>query len=235
MTTKNWSQKIEKRLCDFYRELDAVCKSAGRERSSIEVIFATKYLNPEQFVIFIHILEHFGKQIVLGENKVQDAQKKIGYLNEKKPQLRKTVRYVMVGNLQKNKINRAIEIFDEIHSLDSLELAEAVNRRLETIEKKMTVFWEVNVSGEESKHGVRVDQVDLSLRSLRLLKSLKLEGLMTIAPFYDDPERTRPVFRVLKLLADKHNLKTSMGMSNDWKQAVEEGADIIRIGSRIFS
>lgn len=244
--------KIKNNLLHFHKELKNI---SSRD---IQIIYATKYLNPQQFVSFISICEQIDPSprkyegfrtssltpVMVGENRVQDAEEKINYITKLDPTIfargplanpLAKMNIVMIGNLQKNKINRAIELFDEVHSVDSIELAQAFNTRLEKAGKSMPIFLEVNVSGEKTKHGFSPAELALVIKSLKLLKSLKLKGLMTMAPQVENTEEVRPIFRRLKQLANKHNLMTSMGMSRDWKVAVDEGSDIIRIGSRIFS
>jgi uncharacterized pyridoxal phosphate-containing UPF0001 family protein len=166
---------------------------------------------------------------------------------------------ILIGNLQKNKINRAIKLFDEIHAVDSLEVAEGLNRRLEVkchaelgsaspkqsgeIPKQvrddksiaMPVYLEVNVSGEETKHGFTPEEIEGVMKTMKQCSNVTIKGLMTMAPYYDDPQNSRPIFRTLRKLADKYHLQTSMGMSHDWKVAIEEGADMIRVGQLIFN
>jgi len=137
----------------------------------------------------------------------------------------------MIGTLQKNKINKALSIFDEIHSLDNLATAEAVNYRAV---KVVPIYLQVNVSGEKTKQGIIPDQAGEVIEKIRKMDNLNLKGLMTMAPYSDNPEDVRPHFGRLKQLAQKYDLLTSMGMSNDWKEAISEGSDMIRIGSAIF-
>lgn len=257
-----FSDLIKTNLQSFLTELDDVCRRCGRKREDVQVVYATKYLNPIQFVSFLHITKEFEiGPIMIGENRVQETEEKIEFVKNKYPGLLKSLKMIMIGTLQKNKINKAIQLFDEIHSVDSLELANALNTRLAcrrgrstqsklrfggqacpfsslrlsvTKIKELPVFLEVNVAGEESKHGIKPTMIDETIKSLKELKSLKLKGLMTMAPHFEHPENARPIFRSLRKLADAYHVLTSMGMSNDWKVAVEEGADMIRIGSRIF-
>lgn len=227
---------LKDKLAQFYSQLEMVARNSGRAYSDIQVVFATKYLNPDELVIFLDILASQGVplrgKILIGENRVQDAQAKLALIREKRPDLIGKFKLVMIGNLQKNKINKAIEIFEELHAIDSLELARAVNSRLK---KTMPIFLELKLSEEQTKHGFSADILEKSFPEISRLPMLKINGLMTMAPYYDDPEKTRPIFKNLRKLADKYNILTSMGMSHDWKQALEEGSDLIRIGSIIFA
>ncbi|MBI5452670.1 YggS family pyridoxal phosphate-dependent enzyme [Candidatus Gottesmanbacteria bacterium] len=238
---QNYNSKLKVQLQSFFQEFISVCRRCGRKPQDVQVVYATKYLNKEQFVIFLDIVlgsDLKGAKgltpILIGENRVQEAEEKLEYVRQEAFELLQEFSMIMIGTLQKNKINKAIKIFTEIHSIDSLDLADELNRRLERENRVMPVFLEVNVSKEESKHGFRVGEIGAIIKELKLLKSLKLEGLMTMAPYGGDLEEIRGIYRELKELADGYELQTSMGMSSDWKVAVSEGTDMIRIGSRIF-
>jgi PLP dependent protein len=221
--------KIKQNLIDFYKELDFVCAKCKRNKSEIKVLFATKYLQPENFAKFVKLAVDLKiSPLIVGENRVQAAIKK------KELDISVSYQMVMIGPLQKNKINKAIDIFDEIHSLDSMEIVKALDMRLGQKNKTMKVFLEVNISGEKTKHGFKASQLDEILGECRALKNISVTGLMTMAPYFEEKEMARPVFAELEKLADKYDLQTSMGMSGDWQIAVEEGSDLVRIGSRIF-
>jgi len=163
-----------------------------------------------------------------GENRVQEAEGKIAQLADLKP----AVAWHMVGHLQSNKAKTAVELFDIIHSVDSVRLAEILSRRAE---KTLPVLLEVNVSGEATKGGFSVAGIVAAVNEIRQLPNLKTMGLMTVAPFVADPEEIRPVFRKLRELRDSLGLKhLSMGMTDDFEVAIEEGASMLRIGRAIF-
>lgn len=163
-----------------------------------------------------------------GENRVQEAEGKIGQLSDLKPD----VSWHMVGHLQSNKAKTAVELFDIIHSVDSVRLAEILSRRAG---RPLPVLLEVNVSGEATKGGFSVAGIAAAVNEIRQLPNLKTMGLMTVAPFVADPEEIRPVFRKLRELRDSLGLKhLSMGMTDDFEVAVEEGASMLRIGRAIF-
>ena len=163
-----------------------------------------------------------------GENRVQEAEGKIAQLADLKPD----VTWHMVGHLQSNKAKAAVELFDIIHSVDSVRLAEILSRRAE---KTLPVLLEVNVSGEATKGGFSVAGIAAAVNEIRQLPNLKTMGLMTVAPFVADPEEIRPVFRKLRELRDSLELKhLSMGMTDDFEVAIEEGASMLRIGRAIF-
>lgn len=235
MDNQKYREELKARLLSFNKELNEVCRSFGMEPKEVSVVYATKYLNSNQFVDFVDISKEIGlTPILLGENRVQVAEVKFNHVRINFPQLQILFKPIMIGNLQKNKINKAINLFEEIHSIDSLELAQALNERLDREGKTMSIFLEVNISGEETKHGIGERELENVVKEIRRLSSLKLKGLMTMAPIAVHPEEVRPIFRKLRKLADQNGLLTSMGMSSDWRIAVEEGSDFIRVGSRIF-
>lgn len=144
------------------------------------------------------------------------------------------VRWHMIGHLQSNKARNAVELCKAIHSVDSLKLARKINAAAKEKNKIQKIFIEVNVSGEESKYGISENELAELISEVRKMENLWLLGLMTMAPFVE-AEQTRPYFRKLKQLADKFSLKElSMGMSNDYWVAIEEGATVVRIGTAVF-
>ena len=164
----------------------------------------------------------------IGENRVQEAKRKFPALKSKYP----NIKYHMIGHLQRNKVKEALELFDVIQSVDSLELAEEIDKRAQ---KPVDIFIEVNTSGEESKYGVAPDKAIELGEAIKKLKNLKVNGLMTIGPLTGDKEKIRSCFRQLRELREKAGVDhLSMGMSHDYPLAIEEGSDIIRIGTAIF-
>ena len=163
-----------------------------------------------------------------GENRVQEAEGKIRQLSD----IRQDVTLHMVGHLQSNKAKTAVDLFDIIHSVDSMRLAEILSRR---VQRPLPVLLEVNVAGEATKGGFSVGEVTAAVEEIRQLQNLKVMGLMTIAPLVAEPEEVRPVFRKLRELRDSLRLEhLSMGMTDDFEVAVEEGATMLRIGRAIF-
>jgi len=178
---------------------------------------------------------------IVGENYVQEAEKMYEVLGERA----KKIKWHMIGPLQKNKINKALKIFDCIQTIDSVELAEAVNKKAEVMKKEVSVFIEINIGSEITKSGIKPEYGVVEKLALHISKLcyLKLEGLMTVGPRVGDPEEIRPYFRAVKEIFDKLrntgianiDLKyLSMGMSSSYKIAIEEGANIIRLGTIIF-
>ncbi len=196
---------------------------AGRDPASIRLVAISKTYGPEAVLAAWH-----AGQRDFGENRVQEAEEKIPAVAA--AGARPT--WHLVGHLQTNKVRAALRLFDILHSIDSLHLAEAVQRRSEA---PVPVLIEVNVAGEGSKAGFAPGEVDEALAALRQLSRLEVRGLMTVAPAVTDPEQVRPVFRELAALARRHALpELSMGMSGDFEVAIEEGATLVRIGTAIF-
>ena len=206
---------------------------AGREPSEVRLIAVTKTVDIDLIrkAVDIGLRE-------LGENRVQEAQKKIS--NLKSEISNSKIIWHLIGHLQKNKVKTAVGLFDLIHSVDSLELAEEINSQSAKIGKVQRVLIQVKLSEEETKHGAAENDLFALLRKITALGNVKPEGLMTMPPFFDEPERARPYFRRLSELrkeAEKKGFRLpelSMGMSNDFEVAIEEGATMVRVGTAIF-
>lgn len=169
---------------------------------------------------------------IIGENYVQEAMRK--YKDVFK------VEWHMIGHLQRNKVKDAVRIFDCIQTVDSLRLAEEINNQCQKIGKVMPILIQINIGNEQSKHGIRSEELLNLLEQISNLPNVDVKGLMTIEPYFEDPESARPYFRKMKELFDiarslNNNLDTlSMGMSNSYKVAIEEGSNMIRIGTLLF-
>jgi pyridoxal phosphate enzyme (YggS family) len=174
----------------------------------------------------------------LGENRVQEADEKIPAVG------RNDVRWHLVGHLQANKARRAVNLFDVIHSLDSIDLARRLDRLCsEAGKQSLSLLIQVDLGHEQTKSGIDESELPLLAESVRGLDRLELIGLMTLPPFFDDPEQARPYFRRLRELRDelaREGLfgeragELSMGMTNDFEVAIEEGATMVRVGTAIF-
>lgn len=178
----------------------------------------------------------------VGENRVQEALLQYGALKTENRELT-TVRWHMVGHLQTNKVKDAVRIFDLIHSLDSLRLAREIDRQAAMISKVQEVLIEVKTSSDAAKSGVSPEDTPALLREIAGLPHIKAMGLMTMAPLADDPEQARPYFRALRQLSERINAQRitsealrilSMGMTDDFEVAIEEGATMVRLGRAIF-
>lgn len=218
------------------RIVDAASR-AGRNPDEITLVAVTKTVGLEE------IKEALDAGLGLfGENRVQEAQKKISGLTSEIINTACTgrIEWHLIGHLQKNKAKHAVALFDLIHTVDSRELAEEIDRQAEKIRKVQRVLAQVKLSEEETKHGASEEELPLLLEGIGSLKNLKLEGLMTIPPYFEDPEKARPYFRKLRALRDEaehtgYRLpELSMGMSNDFEAAIQEGATMVRIGTAIF-
>jgi len=167
----------------------------------------------------------------LGENRVQEAEQKITEVG------RTRARWHLVGHLQANKGRRAVQLFDVIHSLDSLELARRLDRLCgEEGRENLPVLVQVDLGHEKTKSGIDEAELPKLIAGLGELSRVQLMGLMTLPPFFDDPEQARPYFQRLRELRDKWvpNGELSMGMTNDFEVAIEEGATMVRVGTAIF-
>lgn len=214
---------IEQSILRITRCIAAAAERGGRSPSDITMIAVTKTVNSQTIQqAFAAGIRHFG------ESRVQEAREKIPSLSHLHPR----PVWHMVGHLQTNKAKVAVELFDMIHSVDSIKVAEAISQHAI---KNISVLIQVNIGSEVSKHGFAPNEVATAVREISRLPKLEIGGLMTIAPYTDDPEEVRPLFRSLRLMRDSLGLKhLSMGMSHDFEVAIEEGATLVRIGRAIF-
>ncbi len=218
-----WSH-LPGNLARIQERIAAAARRAGRDPARITLVAASKTVPPEGVVAAAAA----GLR-VFGENRIQEAQPKMAALASLTA--RAGLRWHFIGHLQTNKA-KAATAFDMIESVDSLHLAEALAQRLTA---PLPILLEVNMTGETSKAGLPPDAVVATVEAIRALPHLRVEGLMTMAPESADPETARPVFRALRELGDRVGLTTlSMGMTNDFEVAVEEGATLVRIGRAIF-
>ena len=199
--------------------------------AGVTLVAAAKTRTPEQ------VLQAVDAGItIIGENYVQEAQAAFAVIG-------KWAKWHMIGHLQRNKVKQAVEIFDTIETVDSLRLASEIDKRCARIGRTMPVFIEINSGRESQKAGVLPEDVGDLLRGLASFERVRVEGLMTMGPRFGDPEEARPYFKETKRLFDEmKSLKLanvemrhlSMGMSNSYWVAIEEGADMIRVGTGIF-
>ncbi len=178
---------------------------------------------------------------ILGENRVQVLREKKEKFDQS--ELGSKIKWHFIGNLQKNKVKYISDYIDLIHSVNKLSLAREINKRAEAADRVIEVLLEINIAGEESKEGYKLDKLYKELPEILKLENIKVTGLMTMAPFTEDTELVRRVFRELRNIKDDLSRdyfhgelkELSMGMSGDYKIALQEGATLIRIGSKIFS
>lgn len=217
------------RAATIFRKMSHAAMRAGRNPESIKLIAVTKTVDIET------IKEAIDAGLrVFGENRVQEALRKVR--SEELGVRAEKIEWHLIGHLQKNKAKYAVQLFDLIHTVDSIELAEQLNKQAEKIGKVQRILVQVKLSEEETKHGVPEEELMPLLKKISGLKNLKLEGLMTIPPYFENSEEARPYFRKLREIRDAINLsfELSMGMSNDFEVAIEEGATMVRIGTAIF-
>jgi len=227
MRTSSIAENLER----VRERIARACERAGRRPDEITVIAVSKTFPPD-VIRAAHDtgLRHFG------ENRVQEFE-------AKHKQVKGFVDSIwhFIGHLQSNKVNRAVHLFDRIDSVDSTHLAEKLDSAAVAADKRMPVLIEVRLSRESAKSGVAVDELPALVSAIKRLRCLELRGLMTIPPYFDDPEDARPYFRKLRELRDglRQGLALplpvlSMGMSHDFEVAIEEGATEIRIGTALF-
>ncbi len=226
---ENYANEMAKRVLRVEERIAAACTSARRDRSSVQLLAVSKGHGPERIQAAVDAGLH-----VFGENKVQEARAKI-------PLAPHNSQWHLIGHLQTNKIKFAVQLFDTVHSVDSLKLLRALNQGAEAAGVNLSVLLEVNVSGEASKYGLTPDAVPEVLEAAAQCFALDVVGLMTIPPFTEDPEGARPHFVRLRTLRDEWRESTgfpleelSMGMSHDLEVAIEEGATWVRVGTDLF-
>jgi hypothetical protein len=216
-------------LDSIQKRIAAACGRGGRTPGEVTLLAVTKSQPPE----VVSAAEKLGL-VLFGENKVQEAKSKI-------PLCPGNLRWHMIGHLQSNKCRDAVELFKMIQSVDSLSLAQEINKRAEQAARTLPVLLEVNVAGEASKFGYRPEQLLAELKELNALPRIEIHGLMTVPPWSPEAEKARPHFRRLReikvqceqiLGAPLPHL--SMGMSGDFEIAIEEGATMVRIGTELF-
>jgi len=216
-------------LSNIRQRIAAAAARAGRSPDAVTLLAVTKSQPPEA----VQEAARLGLAL-FGENKIQEAKAKI-------PLCPGRLRWHMIGHLQSNKCRDAVELFEMIQSVDSLHLAEEINKRAEQAAKTLPILLEVNIVGEASKFGYQPEHLLADLERLNALGRLEIHGLMTIPPWSPLPETVRPVFRKLRELKGQCERKLgaplphlSMGMSGDFEVAIEEGATLVRIGTALF-
>jgi len=222
---------IADNLSNIKNRISHVCNKVGRDASAIDIIAVSKTVTE------VRIKEAIEAGISnIGENRVQDAWQKYQILGS-------SAIWHMIGRLQTNKVKRALQFFDFIHSVESKHLAEEISRRADQLGKDINILIEVNTSGEDTKIGVDPEKTVGFLKQIAHLPRLNILGLMTIGAFLPDPEQVRPCFITLRELRDRiisegfdeiHMKYLSMGMTDDFEVAIEEGSNMVRIGRAIF-
>ena len=222
---------IKENLEKIKQQIRAKSKLVGRDPQEITLVAVAKTVEVDR------IEEAIASGVtIVGESRVQEA-------NEKYRKVGNKVIWHLVGHLQRNKAKDAVKIFDLIHSVDSVKLANEIDKQARNGGKIQKILIEVNVSGEESKYGLSPEELIPFLKEISELANVRVKGLMTMAPLYENPDYSRPHFRKLRELMEKVKAQNiinvemkylSMGMTNDFEVAIEEGSNMVRIGRAIF-
>jgi pyridoxal phosphate enzyme (YggS family) len=222
---------IKEQIAIIRQRIASAAQTSGRPASAVRLMAVTKTVDDQR------IMQAIAAGVdMIGENYVQEARRKIEMMG-------KSTEWHLIGHLQTNKAKYAVRLFDMIHSLDRLALAHELDKRSQMAGIVMKVLIEVNISGEDTKRGVPHRDALSLIRDVSALENLSVRGLMTMPPWFDDPEAARPFFVALRELRDRvaaeklprlEMQELSMGMSQDYQVAVEEGATIVRIGRSIF-
>ena len=220
------SETLAQRFAAVNKQIETAARNAGRDSSEIKLIAVSK----------THPAEILSEAIsagarVFGENKVQEAEAKIEKLG------RDSAEWHLIGHLQSNKARLAVRLFDVIHTLDSIKLAERLERLCEEENREtLAVLIQVDLAKESTKNGIEEKDLSKLVEFLQSCKRLKFDGLMIIPPYFEDAEKTRPFFKKLRQIRDEilPDGELSMGMSHDFTVAIEEGATLVRVGTAIF-
>jgi len=221
--------EIKERLEKVRNEIDKHCRKCGREPSEMKLIAVSKTFPNED------IIEAFQNgQRAFGENRAQEIRDKMDDLDDY------AIEWHFIGPLQKNKVKYVAGKTKMIHSVEALKIAEEINKRTSRLDRQQNILLEVNCSGEENKHGISPEKTAKLINEIEPLKHVNVCGLMTMAPLTENEDVIRKTFSTLRKLRDrlrkeyKGLTELSMGMTNDYKIAIEEGATLLRIGSAIF-
>ena len=221
---------IAENLAHLHEQITEACRKANRQPSEVTLMAVSK-VHPVEM-----ILEAYAAgQRLFGENRVQEFQ-------EKSPHVKNLTgaNFHLIGPLQSNKTAKAAELFNAIDAVDSLKIAQRLNTAAAALGKKLPVLIEVKLSHEDSKHGLAPAELPALLTAISELESVEAVGLMTVPPWSEDAETARPYFRELRRLRDESAarfprvMQLSMGMSNDFRVAIEEGSTCVRVGTALF-
>ena len=222
---------LEDNINNVKERIENTCQKIGRDSNSVILVAVSKTIPAEIIKAAIkNGIEH------IGENRVQEAENKFN-------QMGRIATWHLVGHLQTNKVKKALQVFDSIDSVDSFQLAQEISKYSVQLGRTVNCLIEVNTSGESSKFGVTPDKTLELAKKIALLPAIQIKGLMTIGAFLPDPEDVRPCFKLLRELRDNiesidvENVEMkylSMGMTDDFEVAIEEGANMIRVGRAIF-
>ena len=217
---------LRENLAEVKKRIEKAAQKSGRNADEIKLIAVSKTHSTK----VLRDAMAAGATI-FGENKIQEAEEKIKELGKK------NLEWHLIGHLQSNKARRAVKLFDVIHTLDSVELAERLERIcIDENRTSLSVLAQVDLAGEQAKNGIDEKGLPNLVERLKTCERLKFDGLMIIPPFFEDIEKARPFFRRLREIRDEFlpNGELSMGMSHDFEIAIEEGATLVRVGTAIF-
>ncbi len=224
--------EIARNLKAVQQRIADTCIRCGRDPGAVRLVSVTKTMSAETIRLAIQ-----SGAVVFGENYIQEAREKCGALAQY------PVSWHFIGHLQTNKAKYAVKLFDLIHTVDSLRLATALDQEARKSGKIQNILIQVNIGKESSKSGIDAESAEALICGIRAFPNLSVRGLMTIPPFFDEPERVRPYFRGLRELRDSLDKQgiagirldeLSMGMTGDFEAAIQEGATLVRIGTAIF-
>jgi pyridoxal phosphate enzyme (YggS family) len=225
---------FQERLGEIRERMSDAAIRSGREPGDVRLLAASKVVPVERVLDAIS-----SGQSLFGENYIQEAMGKIDALGD----LRKDTTWHLIGHLQRNKAKTALELFDCIETVESVKLLAAINKHAKERDIIFPLFIQVNLSKEPQKSGIFLDDLIPFLKEAMAYKNIKITGLMTLPPFSDEPEDSRPWFSKLREVRDRINetfyrdfviKELSMGMSHDFEVAIEEGATIVRVGTALF-
>ena len=223
---------ISGNLAQIYSNIAMAASKAGRDASSIKLVAVSKFVAADR----IREALNCGQRL-FGENYLQEAAEKIQVVGT-------DAKWHFIGHLQSNKAKQAAALFDMVETVDRLKIAKALDTQAKQLGKPLSILIQVNIGQERQKSGVLPEATEDLLTAIRKETDLRVRGLMAMPPFFDAPEKSRPYFRELRLLAnqlaglhlfsDNSRVELSMGMSGDYQVAIEEGATIVRVGTAIF-
>ena len=228
---------IQDNLTGIIKRITAAALRVGRSSNDIRLVAVSKHIPSEKILQAIE-----NDHLIFGESYVQEALDKIPFIRKCRP--KDEISFHFIGKLQSNKARKAAELFDVIETIDSVKLARSLEKHLVSLNKSLSAYLQVNIGREKQKSGLMPEDCEQLLQDLSQLQNLKIIGLMTMPPYFSDPEAVRPYFRKLRHLSEKLTAKgliglhapveLSMGMSGDFEIAIEEGATVIRVGTAIF-
>lgn len=225
---------IAENLHSIQEQIAAACRKANRAKADVRLMAVSK-VHPVEAILEAYAAGHR----LFGENRVQEFQEKSSQLAARHAEL-PGLEMHLIGPLQSNKTGKAAELFDAVDAVDALKIAQRLDNSATALGKRLPVLIEVKLSHEESKHGIAADELPALLKAMSGLQSVEAVGLMTVPPWSENAETARPYFRELRRLRDEsvkrypRLVELSMGMSNDFHVAIEEGSTCVRVGTAIF-